>query len=203
MRYHFALILCLLSLIVLSSCQRASSTQVVGGTSLPPIAPTAFHEGTPVSDPEQAVIAALFGVKATRLEALAPPQTQVIEQLAHRAALDRVGHGSDAENSAYPDDLDVWLVVFEGEWSIPPPMSTALPPFHGCVFAILTAAQSQSINVGTCSCSVCNPFVTKTSLPIFSSRPASSPQAPDAMTNTVVPQETRVLTPLATLDASM
>ncbi len=156
-RRRLVLILYLLAPFVLSSCQRMASTPIVEAPSLHTRVSTPYHEGIPVSSPEQAVVAASFGVATTRLEALATPQAPVVEQLTHRSALDRVGHENDAENSAYPDELDVWLVVFEGEWSITPPMSTALPPFYGCVFAILDAAQGHAFHVGTCPCSICNP----------------------------------------------
>ena len=101
----------------------------------------AFQPGEPITNPTQAFVAAQFYLSTTRLRAAGDILPHTAELIGFTEVHARTGEPVDL-NAYYvplPQNMKVWLVFFEGQWTIDPavPEAATGEPAAGCVFVIL------------------------------------------------------------------
>ena len=101
----------------------------------------AFQPGEPITNPTQAFVAAQFYLSTTPLRAAGDILPHTAELIGFTEAHARTGKPVDlnAYYVPFPQNMKVWLVLFEGQWTIDPavPEATTGEPAAGCVFVIL------------------------------------------------------------------
>ena len=118
----------------------------------------AYEFDTPVRNKMDAVIAARLSLSTTRLNFTETPKVISVEEMKLSDARRRAAQPGINTYEDRPGDTMVWLVIFEGEWSISGPPTdpanpaTMEPPSHGCVFVIVDANDSSRSDVGTIFC---------------------------------------------------
>nr|CAI78530.1 hypothetical protein [uncultured Chloroflexota bacterium] len=121
-------------------------------TPIPIATITAYRPGNPIHTPTQAFIAAQFYLGTTRLRAMGEILPYSAELIRLTEAHARTGKFFDM--NAYwvplPQNLRVWLVLFEGQWYIDPPVPDATPgeSAAGCVFVILDTRTNDMMRAG-------------------------------------------------------
>jgi hypothetical protein len=136
-------------LIGLAGCAGlASGTATPDNLALPITIPAgtvqAWHSG-PIETRLQAAIAAQAALCTTRLYYAKSPPIVLVERMGLPEAQRRV-----ATNDGPTSGIDVWLVIFEGNYQIYPPVSpTPIPSVHGCAFVMLDAAGGAPVQAGT------------------------------------------------------
>jgi hypothetical protein len=107
------------------------------------ITPT-FRFGVPVESESNALIAAQSGLRAS-FDYTEPLTVVKVEQMSFGEYSQFVG----ASNNR-PADTQVWLVIyFDDQWQVVPrPLGTAPPPFHGCVYVAINAADGMPLEIG-------------------------------------------------------
>jgi hypothetical protein len=103
-------------------------------TPIPAETLAAYREGMPIESDLQAVIAARAYLQTTRLHSTTEPKViSVVEE-----------------------NLNIWKIVFEGEWLVNPPnpnqFATPPSPEHGCVYVIIDAIDQVRTEISTSPC---------------------------------------------------
>ena len=103
-----------------------------------------FRFGVPIESESNALIAAQSGL-STSFDYTEPLTVVKVEQMSFGEYSKFVG----ASNNR-PADTQVWLVIyFDKQWQVGPrPMGTPPPPFHGCVYVAINAADGLPLEVG-------------------------------------------------------
>jgi hypothetical protein len=129
-KYFFPFIIVLM----LSSC-----TPTVYQDSTP-----TFRFGVPVDNESNALIAAQSGLRAS-FDYTEPLTVVKVEQMSFGEYSKFVGTSNNR-----PADTQVWFVIyFDKQWQVGPrPMGTPPPPFHGCVYVAINAADGMPLEVG-------------------------------------------------------
>ena len=126
-------------------------------TPIPASTLAAFRPGDPIENPEQAFVAALFYLNTTRLRASGDILSYRAEYIRYTEAILRTMKPGEVVDPYFYRHADVWLVRFEGQWGIEPPIpaatSTAVPAAStatqsACVFAVLDAATGEGLWAG-------------------------------------------------------
>ena len=130
-KYIFFLIIIVL---MLASCTPTAQQETT---------PT-FRFGVPVESESNALIAAQSGLKAS-FDYVAPLTVVKAEQMSYGEYSKFVGGSSNS-----PADMQVWLIIyFDDQWQVGPrPPGTPPPPFHGCVYVAINAADGLPLEVG-------------------------------------------------------
>ncbi|MBL8099876.1 MAG: hypothetical protein JNK81_11885 [Anaerolineales bacterium] len=100
----------------------------------------AYKEKYPIDSKFEAVIIAQrYYITGSRMEfTQGVPKVTLVEKMNLSDAIKILGHKDDR-----PGNTDVWLVAFEGQWQILPPMSNELLPLEiGCIYIVLDANNS-------------------------------------------------------------
>lgn len=121
----------------------------------------AYQWDTPVRNKMEAVIASRRNLDtAIYMFYTEEPTVVSVEEMRREDALKRVAQPSVINiYEARSGDMNVWLVIFEGEWQmiVPPaaehPVATPEPPSRGCVYVIIDANDSRHSEIGTTKCS--------------------------------------------------
>lgn len=125
-------------------------------TPIPESTLMAFRLTPPVTSKLQAVIFARQELGTTRLHFLAPPSVYLVEETTLDKALETVGRSGMTSYTDVPGDTKVWLVVFEGEVQIIPPVPTqtaTLAPYrHGCASVIINVDNLGGAGVSGTAC---------------------------------------------------
>src|SRR5512138_1577676 len=94
--------------------------------------------GAPVKNKLDAVIVARIWMQGSRMGSAGEPQVVYVERISLAEANQEIGWISTASYN-HPENVRVWLVIFEGEWQLVFPMPdeqgvmpTLEPPSHGC-----------------------------------------------------------------------
>jgi hypothetical protein len=119
-------------------------------TPIPAATIAAFHPGSRIHSPSQAVIAAQFYLGTTRLRAdgdILPYQAGLVR---YREAITRTNRPAEIVDPYAIRHGDVWLVLLEGAWTIEPPVPDPAPssPQAGCAYAILDASNGEGMGAG-------------------------------------------------------
>jgi hypothetical protein len=119
-------------------------------TPIPAATIAAFHPGSRIHSPTQAVIAAQFYLGTTRLRAdgaILPYQAGLVR---YREAISRTSKPGEIVDPYAIWHGDVWLVLLEGAWTIEPPVPDSTPgaPQPGCVYVILNAEDGEQMEAG-------------------------------------------------------
>jgi hypothetical protein len=104
-----------------------------------------FRFGVPVESESNAMIAALSGLRAS-FDYSEPLAVVKVEQMSWGEYGKFVG-----TSNPRPADIQVWLIIYyDDEWQVTPPMPgiTPAPPFHGCVFITINAADGTPLEAG-------------------------------------------------------
>jgi hypothetical protein len=103
-----------------------------------------FPFGVPVEGESNALIAAQLGLRAS-FDYTEPLTVVKVEQMSFGEYSQFVGASNDR-----PADTQVWLVIyFDNLWQVGSrPMGTPPPPFHGCVYVAINAADGMPLEVG-------------------------------------------------------
>jgi hypothetical protein len=115
------------------------------------LTPGAF--GPPITSQEDAIETGRKYLSTTRLSPVGIPSVLWVEKLDSKNAYDLVGQSNFGPQ---PRSVLVWLVIFEGDWLVIPPvisptMETAAP-HHGCVYTIFVPYHGSGSSVGECKC---------------------------------------------------
>jgi hypothetical protein len=131
MKNHFFLFIIVL---MLASCAPAAQHETT---------PT-FRFGIPVESESNALIAAQSGLRAS-FDYAVPLTVVKVEQMRFGEYSKFVGASTNR-----PPDMQVWLVVYyDDQWQVGPrPMGTPPPPFQGCVYVAINAADGMPLEVG-------------------------------------------------------
>ncbi|HEY5159392.1 MAG TPA: hypothetical protein VII93_15635 [Anaerolineales bacterium] len=102
-----------------------------------------FRVGVPVESESNALIAAQSGLR-TSFDYIEPLTVVRVEQMSFGEFSKFVGASSNS-----PTDMQVWLIIYlDDQWQIGPrPMGTPPPPFHGCVYVAINAADGLPVEV--------------------------------------------------------
>ncbi len=111
---------------------------------------TAFQPGLPIEEPAQAFVAAQVYLGATRLHALGEILPYAAQRMDYAEARARTTQPGVTDTTAPSEDASVWLVLFQGQWQVDPPVqgSTPATPEPGCVYVILSAKDGSGQGAG-------------------------------------------------------
>ena len=103
-----------------------------------------FRFGVPLESESNALIAAQSGLRAS-FDYTEPLTLVKVEQMSFGEYSKFVGTSNNR-----PADIQVWLVIyFDDQWQVGPrPLGTAPPPFHGCVYVAINAADGMPLEIG-------------------------------------------------------
>jgi len=111
--------------------------------------------GTPVENRQEAAILARLQTGVGHFPMVGDSIAHFAEGMTLADAAKKVGNPNLVSQPDYPTDLQVWLVILEGETqliSFGPDHSTDPPPAHGCRFVIINASDSAPIDDGSIAC---------------------------------------------------
>jgi hypothetical protein len=107
--------------------------------------------GVPVKTKLDAVIVARINMQGPRIASVGDPQVIYAEQISLAEASQKLGYNPAA---FHPDNMRVWLVIFESEWQLVFPMPdeqgvfpTSEPPSHGCKFSLIRASDGHDLAI--------------------------------------------------------
>jgi hypothetical protein len=148
----------LFSSILLVNCL-SSIARIEDNTYLTPIPAStwaAYHEKRPISNRFDAVLEATQEIHYSRMTFTQGAPTVVFTEemtLAEAKKLIPKDPSEIYSSEDRPDDTKVWLVIFEAQWQILPPMSNDLLPLEtGCIYAILDANEYGHSHIRATSC---------------------------------------------------
>ena len=73
--------------------------------------------------------------------------------MSYKAAREQIAvPEAETSSGAFPNDLEVWLVVLQGSLTITPPSGDISTPHEGCAHAILEASNGEGREAGGFSC---------------------------------------------------
>jgi hypothetical protein len=133
------------------------SSPVALRTPIPASSLAAFRPGNPIENPTQAFVAAQFYLNTTRLRASGDILPYRAEYIRYTEAILRTMKPGEVVDPHSIRHADVWLVRFEGQWGIEPPVPAATPTAapaastatqSACVYAVLDAATSEGLWAG-------------------------------------------------------
>ena len=103
-----------------------------------------------------AVAAALQGFDTPDFAWTEGPRTAFVEQMTYEQALVRLWgvQPPDDQFITYPRQTRVWMVIFQGRWTLVPmgPPGAAPLPYEGCLFRMLSAADGAVMAAGDAVC---------------------------------------------------
>jgi hypothetical protein len=121
----------------------------------PPLATPfgAYLPGTAVESSAEAVAAAAQQLAAPGFGWIGVPTPVLTELMTYAEARQRIGLG-DGEDATRPAETQVWLVIFQGRWSVLPiGVPDAAPvEYEGCLHAVLAAGDGTIIANGDAVC---------------------------------------------------
>ncbi len=134
----------------LSACANPTNSSGVtddmpSPTNVPKETSQAFRFGVPVESEANALIAAQAGLRRT-FEYAGPLTVVEVKQMSYGEYSKQI-----EQLLNQPADLKVWLVIyFNDEWQTKPPATgvTPFPPFRGCVFVAINAADGSPVEAG-------------------------------------------------------
>ena len=131
----------LVATITLLSCSVSTTEDDTYLTPIPESTWTAYRRSMSINSKLEAVIAARAELSTTRLRfTQGEPKPVLAEKITLSEARQRIPK-DPSEIYSYedgPGNTSVWLVVFEGQWQILPPVSNDLTPLaSGCIYVII------------------------------------------------------------------
>jgi hypothetical protein len=99
-------------------------------------------------------------IGTTRLEVLGDMQIRLAQRLMRVDADLFLDRPAERVGSGAPENEDVWLVIFEGDYQVAAPGPTSAdspePPVHGCIFAIFNVRDGGYARAGARPCDQIN-----------------------------------------------
>ena len=140
----FPLALIIIVIFLVNCSNSATSTEANSYlTPIPESTWTAYREIRPINNRFDAVLEATQEIHYSRLTfTQGAPLVVFTEEMTLAEAKKLIPEDPSEVYSSEdrPDETKVWLVIFEAQWQILPPMSNDLLPLEtGCIYAILDA----------------------------------------------------------------
>jgi hypothetical protein len=112
----------------------------------------AYKPGQAINNSLQAGIAAQDSINISRFSYEEPPRVIFDQNLKYGEAKKLIYKPSGYEFDENPFDMQIWLVIFEGEFRITPPMATPFPLHHGCVYVMINSKDGMPLRIGGSEC---------------------------------------------------
>lgn len=145
-----------LGCLLLAGCTTQGVEERAYLTPVPEETLRAYHDGTPIANEMQAVIAARAFLSTSRMENIGTPAVISAEQITLAEAQERVEKPGVDTHIDLPPDTPVWFVLFKGTWRLNPPApgETVAPPpeFEGCQYVWIPAGNDGYSATGNIEC---------------------------------------------------